>query len=348
MRGRFLFWSILAWSCCLAFAQARTNRDAERARAIDQMEKRLQATAAGKRSSASSTKLTGASSPSQAPAGTSALAKSAPNFFERIFGKPGAAAEGTARSVPGRTQKPATKSKPAADPARSEPGRDAGISIAWDSGVGSSGRGGSAPEGAAMPSAASGPDLKGLVGSLLSHMTPMSGGGSDGGVMESGSYRLEDYAYEQRKRSPELPKIGDFPLDGSPRERTSPPGTSSRLIGLLANKESRDVPAVVAAAPEKKREAATALLGSVADNAAQVATNAAAPANQEQGTKDQPAAEGESATYKKAYAKLQTYDVPALPPLRAVSGFQGLMTTKPSEQAVEGGRGGVLSALQLK
>lgn len=167
--------------------------------------------------------------------------------------------------------------------------------------------------------------------------------------MEAGSFQFEDYVYEQRKRNAVEPRRVEVPQNLGRADVVTPPVAPDRLLELLAQDEGREVKAPPAAMPEKKRETSTALLGAVASEAAQMAEAPPAATGVELSLAGEPATgDGRSSIYKKATAKLRTYEVPPLPPLRPVSGYQGLMTTKPSEQTVEGGRGGVLSALQLK
>ena len=58
--------------------------------------------------------------------------------------------------------------------------------------------------------------------------------------------------------------------------------------------------------------------------------------------------DGRSETYRKAMARLEAYRQPSPPPLRAVSGYRGLMRAMPSEQSAKNSRSGVLSALKLE
>lgn len=337
MMGRLVLWTIVAWSYgCVLCVEARTTRDNDRTtRNIEDMEHRLQASAAVKR-----TPLTAKSSVSARVQSPASSPKPAPNFLERLFGKvsqpetplrpvSGKGMNSSSRRPAGDAPKPGTLREVSGLPA---PDRDPGVAMRLPQ---------PAPEiGTAQPTS-NGADLKKLVNSLLSHMTPMSGGGSDDAIAQAGSYRFEDYVYEQRKRDAGIDRN---PVSEPSRAPSKP--DPNRLLGLLSRDEANHGAAELTASPEKKRQSSTALLGSVA--VAQPAPEAETAAPAEAGKAGGIPSEGQSSTYKKAVAKLQTYEAPTPPPLRAVSGFQGLMKTKPSAQSVEQERAGVLSALQMR
>lgn len=354
MSGRLLFWAAFAWPfLCSTHLTARTVRDAERVKAIEQMERRLQTSAAAKRTPLSSKT---ASSPSPAPVPV----KPSPNLLERLFGKVSPAPEPPSlRPVSGK--RPSSSRKPVADStvAAAAAVLDSGMSGSLALPANAPGNGRAAASGLPEPvpaAAKGGADLRKMVSSLLSRMTPVTGGWSDDAVMEAGSYQFEDYVYEQRRRDGDFEKQAGAAVGSSPGGREN--GAQDRLLRLLAPGEVDVAAPVASVSPEKKRESSTAKLASASipaaeDLAALVAgAGEDAPVPQSSMGQDGEAgavpADGQSATYRKALAKLRTIEAPTPPPLRAVSGFQGLMTAKPSEQSVEQDRAGVLSALKME
>lgn len=352
MLGRLALWCILLVACSNAgYVEARTTRESERVRAIEQMERRLQSSASAKRTSYP----TKSAPSSSAPAVSS---KPAP-LLERIFGKipsPDSSKrpESGLRPVSGkgaRTTTTPTSKRPPASAAMTasssssswfRPGQVReviGSPAAEPQRGGESGRPvGEAVNIAPVPNR---PDLRGLVSSLLSHMTLMTGAGSDDSLMNAGSYQFEDYVYEQRKRSGG--SANRFAPTEEP-ERESSSLASTRLLQLLAQDAvGQPKPAGSAPSPQTKRESSTALLGSVAEPS---------PAGDEPGLtlivqEDPSPQDGETTTYQKALEKLQSYKAPVPPPLRPVSGLDGLLKTEPRDASVDDGRSGVLDALRM-
>jgi len=160
---------------------------------------------------------------------------------------------------------------------------------------------------------------------------------------------LEKRVREQKRRLEELAaKVEEAEMTEEGNE------SADRLLELLASERPQESSKIGSEEVARARDSSTALLGAGGMQPAPEETVASAgDASGASGpTEEEVEAArervGQSSTYRTAVAKLETYEKPTPPPLRAVSGFQGLMRAKPSDQSVKNSREGTLSALRLE